>query len=319
MAGQAQRTRWQETMFNLVLIGGADDAVKALSRSIEVGLEDHRRKVVDVKSIESMMAKRVMERDEAGRLRPKVTATGLKREAAARVLDEAEPPLSDRVELASRIVRQAGPARRTVVAALTGPLQAAISQLAEKGNPITQVKMMRACQNLPRIGPIGSLRALLDSPVSWVTNQALILSTSNPDAFGSDLATVIGYDLANGRIATRFPTHVRAAIASQRSGVLVVPRHWPGLLPRKPRASCSGSRRRSSWWHGTTPRGLGSPCGRVSTPPLSSVGPFSPSSAPRKCSGRRFSSAPQGVLPCLYSGFPFGTTPRWRPCSSSAC
>ena len=55
-----------------------------------------------------------------------------------------------------------------VAALLAGPLRGAIGHLAETGNPITQVKMIHACQNLPGVDLFGVLRKLLESPVRWV-------------------------------------------------------------------------------------------------------------------------------------------------------
>ena len=85
--------------------------------------------------------------------------------------------LADRVELASRIVRRCGEARSDVARGLAEPLTAAIAHLAEAGNPITQVKMMLACQNVRGIDLVGVLRKPLESPVRWVRAQAFILRT----------------------------------------------------------------------------------------------------------------------------------------------
>ena len=105
--------------------------------------------------------------------------------------------------------------------------RAAVSLLADHGNPITQVKMMRACQNIPQMDFIESLRKPLNSPINWVRNQALLLiasSQASMKAVGSDLATEIAYDLANGLFLNRLPAYWKAACTSRNLS------HWWSLL-----------------------------------------------------------------------------------------
>jgi NACHT domain len=199
--------RWQETMLNLVLMGGADEGVEQLVQSIDTlagAFENAKAPDSTRISIE-----RVLEKASES----KVAESGAPPELDAEII------LSDRVELASRIVRQCGHGRPSIRTDIGPTIKYAISRLAERGNPITQVKMIRACQNLPDVDLVGALRAPLASSINWVRNEALVLiaeGRSSAGALGSDLATEIGYDLADGLFPARIPTYLKAAHASSR-------------------------------------------------------------------------------------------------------
>lgn len=271
--------RWQETMVNLVLMGGADDALRALAVSINALLllhgyrpappviaapvrtdegeddddedwddddedwndedwydednTDGRGEIEGAKEERGESEGRPGQRSGGDACSPGPVppasegeesrvagdggvgdASGADRPRPGR--GEIETFLADRVELASRIVRQCGAGRPEVVAVLGGSMRNAIEHLAETGNPITQVKMIRACQNLPGIDLLGVLRKPLESSVRWVRAQALILSAASPGsarAVGADPATFMGYDLANGLFLSRIKTYVKAAKA----------------------------------------------------------------------------------------------------------
>jgi hypothetical protein len=135
--------------------------------------------------------------------------------------DEYETVLADRVELSSRIMRQSSSDASSVREALMPPFQEAVDILADHGSPITQVKMLRACQNVPEIPFIEALRKPLNSPINWVRNQALIIiggSQAGARAVGSDLATEIGYDLATGLFPLRLPAYWKAACSAKNRG-----------------------------------------------------------------------------------------------------
>ena len=130
---------------------------------------------------------------------------------------ETETLLADRVELAARILRQSSVSATYLKNTLLKSLRESIQLLANYGSPITQVKMLRSCQNIPDINLIEALRKPLNSPVEWVRGQALILiasSQSSARAVGSEFATELGFDLANGVFPARLPTYFKAVSAS---------------------------------------------------------------------------------------------------------
>lgn len=179
--------RWQETMVNVILMGGGENAIRTLAEAIESAIEKQRRSVERTES-DSELAQR-------------------------------ETVAADRVELASRVVRQAKVSSAPVQTMLAGTLQKAITFFAEHGTPITQVKMMRACQSIPEIDIFQVLRNSLKSPINWVRDQALIIiSSSNRSqrAIGSHFASELGYDLANGMFPLRFFAYCKAATASKQ-------------------------------------------------------------------------------------------------------
>jgi hypothetical protein len=173
--GKLDAPRWQETMINLVLMGGAEEGVEALSRSMT---------------------------------------------SAATVPEAA---LADRVELGARLVRHGMRTSPAVRDLLLPRFQAAVRYWVAYGHPITQVKMLRACQNLPDLDVLTALEPLLRSPVRWVRDQALILLGAAPgegaprrDNLGSEMAV----QLATQQLLPRWRAFVRA-LAAARS-----PRLW---------------------------------------------------------------------------------------------
>jgi hypothetical protein len=146
--------------------------------------------------------------------------------AKAGLPDELEMALADRVEFGSRIIHQLPSAAAPLRAVLMPSIRAAVALLAENGSPITQVKMMRACNNIPELDFIETLRTPLNSKIDWVRNQALVLisSRSGARAVGSDLATEMGYDLANGLFSRRFFAYCTAAARAPQ------PSYWWSLI-----------------------------------------------------------------------------------------
>ncbi|HEX4964419.1 MAG TPA: NACHT domain-containing protein [Thermoanaerobaculia bacterium] len=185
--------RWQETMVNLVLMGGAEEGVTTLADSIkEITPELHQPYEPRWQSLHR----------EEGR------ETRYKRESL----------LGDRVELGARLVRHGASRSQAVRERLRPCLQEAVETIAEQGRPITQVKMMRSCRNLAEIDLQSSLEKLLQSPVKWVRNQALIVlaSQQEPYAGGADFATQMGLALADNSFFARFLAFAKAAKENRR-------------------------------------------------------------------------------------------------------
>jgi hypothetical protein len=244
--------RWQETMVNLILMGGGDDAIRTLAEAIKDKVDPPQTSVLPPnKALNSED-----HRDEKEVLHEEDDDLELKVEGEEEiefeddeeiefeddeeiefeddeVNDELEPNIifkpefspqnetmvADRIELASRIVRQASSSSPLVATTLTETFENAVKFLSEHGNPITQVKMMRACQNVPQVDIFEILQSSLKSPINWVRNQALIIvSSSNrgPLAVGSHFASELGYDLASGTLPLRVKAYIKAAAASKQ-------------------------------------------------------------------------------------------------------
>lgn len=187
-ADKMDAPRWQETLVNLVVLGGGDDAIDVLSSVIAEFVEGERRKREELKGYNDASRAPLMD-------------------------DAAETVLADRIEVASRIARDAS--RTTlVVDKLLPVLRDAVSLLFEHGNPITQVKMIRVAIEVPEPQLIEAARRLLKSEVVWLRNQALIL-TSFSDA---DLPTSIAEDVANGELLPRILTYLKALRNVQQPG-----------------------------------------------------------------------------------------------------
>jgi Cdc6-like AAA superfamily ATPase len=220
--------RWQETMVNVILMGGGEDAIRTLADAIENEIEPATTFLAVASVLNN--PKYALQRYEPApdydptasqdQLDPETRNKQIAEIVASKFSPQAETVVADRIELASRIVRQAGSSSRIADILLTGTLERAVSFLSEYGNPITQVKMMRACQNVPTVDIFEVLQNSLKSPINWVRNQALIIvSSSNrgPVAVGSHFATELGYDLANGLFPLRLKAYVKAAAASRRA------------------------------------------------------------------------------------------------------
>ncbi len=228
--------RWQETMLNLLLLGNEDETVHPLAAAI---VEQTRlcREAVERVRTEREAAEREKKAKEAAEKAARGGAAqagpaGAEEKPADEpeeeipLPDEHEAVLADRVELSSRIMHQAAGAAR-VQEVLMEPFRGAVDLLANHGSPITQVKMMRACHNVPGIDLIEALKKPLNSRVRWVRDQALLLIAASPTgarALGSDLPTEIGYDVANGLALTRLSVYWNAARSGAGRGA------WWGML-----------------------------------------------------------------------------------------
>lgn len=185
--------RWQEMMLNLILMNDESDATNYLAGSIT--------------ELVQYLKEEVQENDYVS---PRYKGKSAKYDLTY----EKESAVADRIELASRILRQVKSGSSPVRKILLLPIQEAIGFLAEKGRPITQVKMMRVCQNVPEIDLIEALRKPLNEGISWVRDQALLLVASSERsarAIGSDFATEMGHDFANGLLLNRLSAYFRAA------------------------------------------------------------------------------------------------------------
>lgn len=127
-------------------------------------------------------------------------------------LYEREARLADRVEFGARLVRHGASSSYTVRDKLSPCLKEAVKFLAGIGKPITQVKVMRACQHLEDVDFLTALEKPLHSPVRWVRDQALILVVAPKSGTPgrSDLVAEMGIDLATGTFLSRWLSFVKA-------------------------------------------------------------------------------------------------------------
>jgi hypothetical protein len=171
--------RWQETLFNLVLMGGGHEALNALDQAIKQGLSQLNEfqragKTLGVAPLETLVA--------------------------------------DRVELASRILQQARQQPDEMFDQLLATFRHAAYWLSDHGNPITKVKMMWAANIVQGIDIFRVARESLASPVSWVRQQALVItSVASGDVGGGTLQEDLLHGFASGRFLNRFSGYVRIA------------------------------------------------------------------------------------------------------------
>ncbi|HWU87456.1 MAG TPA: NACHT domain-containing protein, partial [Kofleriaceae bacterium] len=242
--------RWQEVMINLVLLGHGEVAVRVLADELgeavdarvaawaEFEAEVDRRREQGAAAPEQTAASADATPDvtasEAGEANATASEAGEASKAASKDAVDAERTfpvplveplltaseeilLGDRTELASRLVREASicPA---VTEHLQPVLRRAVGVLIEKGNPVTQVKMMRASVHLADPELHAAMRPLLASDIAWVRAQALILLAEGQREMGVNLASEIGFDLARGSLVASLPSYVKAIVRSHQAG-----------------------------------------------------------------------------------------------------
>jgi hypothetical protein len=132
------------------------------------------------------------------------------------VTPDSELLLADRVELAARIALAGSASRAT--APLMPIVVKSVEFLMVQGNPITQMKMMRACIHLPDPQLLTAIRRPLTSQINWLREQALVLLSASEQRGGANLAAEIGSDFANGVLLARIPAYVRAIRTSHQRG-----------------------------------------------------------------------------------------------------
>ncbi|MCP4156655.1 MAG: SMEK domain-containing protein, partial [bacterium] len=172
--------RWQETLFNLVLMGAGHEALEALGQAISQGIYEFIRF-----------------RDSG------------KKTDAVRV----ETQTADRIELASRVFQQVGNQRGEDFSKLFEPFRKALYQLADVGNPISRVKMMWASGIVSGVDVFRAARYSLVSPVAWVRRQALVITAAVKDVEGGALQEDILHGFASGLFLNRLNGYVRIASA----------------------------------------------------------------------------------------------------------
>lgn len=202
--------RWQETMINLVVMGGGDDAVKALCQEIEKPVGDFTES-----------EKSYQEAKKAFDERKKVYSDSSDQQSLP------EPPLiphfesneelllADRIVLAVRILARKDQRQTQDTDVLRQRMKGAVELMAVNGNPITQVKMMHACQNLPDIDILKALEKPLRSRIHWVRSQVYTLLASAREgtrALGSDLPAEMAYDIATSLFLARWFAYLKAVI-----------------------------------------------------------------------------------------------------------
>jgi hypothetical protein len=193
--------RWQETVFYFIQLSTDPTAIEALRDSIRELIDEHKSWSPPGSGGSARPAE-----DRPGGTSEKSYGDRLK------LLSGVERVLADRVELASRVLRECAPVNSLVDQILSPSVREGMGYLAGTGNPITQVKMIRACLNLRDMPLIEALRGPLRSPIGWVRDQALIAVGSGQavaQAVGSNLTAELAYDLARGSLLKRIRTYVR--------------------------------------------------------------------------------------------------------------
>jgi hypothetical protein len=130
--------------------------------------------------------------------------------------------LADRTEFGLRLFVDCEEKVPAVKEALKPCLDVAVEFLVEKGNPLSQVKMMRACQRILDLDLHSVIEKPLRSPIKWVRDQALLLvalAQSQTRIGKANLATEIGFDLASNEFLRRWPIYAKAAVRMKDTGI----------------------------------------------------------------------------------------------------
>jgi hypothetical protein len=221
--------RWQETMVNLILLGGGQDGARHLSVALDQFVEGFGRVKADARP--ESYAERVA--FEVKRQRRLERGGSRRRTMGARLWDafaalppadtrnpvptetaEAERLAADRCEVAARILRQR--LEVNTENQLKASLSRAAKLLVERGNPTTKIKVVRACAEVSDPTFVDIARQALDSPVRWLRDQTLVLLASSQRALGVDLSAEVAHQLRDGEFLLRLPVFVRAAKRASR-------------------------------------------------------------------------------------------------------
>jgi tetratricopeptide (TPR) repeat protein len=110
-----------------------------------------------------------------------------------------ERDFADRVEFASRVIRELGRERNRIAGHFRDDFENCVNRLATVGRPTTQVKMLWAWNNTADFCSRGALKVPLESEIDWVRGQAIAV-VSNQDGMlgGDDLPSELSIDLAKG-------------------------------------------------------------------------------------------------------------------------
>lgn len=189
---------WQETLVNVAQCDPKSAPVKDL---IEVVDEIRRDFDDDAKNAGDQDAKLTEQTST-----PSV-AVSLKNQAKS----------VSRLELAARVQYEFRNVKDELSIELSNSLEKAATAVAENGNPISQVKILRLAarhQNLDLADPI---HKLLLSPSTWVRNVALNTASivSGKDA-GAKLAEDIAFSFGNYRSLSSFAHRLKASAKSKR-------------------------------------------------------------------------------------------------------
>lgn len=228
--------RWQETLFNLVMMDGGGESLAALVKAIRDGVDDLSglkglKKPADA---ENPFADIVWEDDEGEKSDEDVKPTKEAQPDDPKKIAEAallETLLADRVELASRILQQTwrqqpGEGRDALLSAF----QLAVNWLAEHGNPITKVKMLLAARIVPETDIWGIAHKVRSSEVAWVHQQARTITwaTDRKVEAGElqekdptlSVQGELTYSFASGLFLKRFLNYASISLGLKRRGGL---------------------------------------------------------------------------------------------------
>lgn len=212
--------RWQETLLNYILLSNEENSIKLLAQSIQNDFEGYKI-AIEIKATQ--------EKEKAESKKRKKTNTNTKQENSLLSdqdeeklvninIHDTETLLTDKIELGSRLVKQLGTAgnmKNQIVPLLNESLY----YVAEYGNPVSKGKMLLACQNmLNETDRQIVIKHTIRSKISWIRNQALVLTTRNlkkTDTI-SNFASEVGLGIIKGDIIKNMKTYY---IAARDSGI----------------------------------------------------------------------------------------------------
>lgn len=126
-----------------------------------------------------------------------------------------ERVLTERVTLASRVIRELGQNPAKLPPQFLESYTNSLARLAEQGRPTTQVRMLRAWSTASDVCPLSALDTPLNSEIDWVREQALsVVARLSParTQVDADLRRQLVIDFTNGRLLRRVWAYHKAII-----------------------------------------------------------------------------------------------------------
>lgn len=242
--------RWQETLINLVAIGGQKSGAFAV---LERTLDEANAAFQEIRSTRQVLEK------ELGRIKsvfeamkpigetggeyssPIYSAEDTERRKKLytrqsdiekelenlswRIPSDRESTVADRIVLTAHLIGEAGPSAERVPETLRTKLALAASNVAELGRPTSQVKMLWAWKSSTDVIPMASFHVPLHSSIAWVRNQAILargtLAARRKQGAG-DIGDDLALDFASGDLLSRVRTYWKATEARPPDRVLLV-------------------------------------------------------------------------------------------------
>ena len=202
-SGKLDAPRWQETLVNLVQMGGADEAVDALIDSIAEGAELLRQREFELGSD--------VGRDESRDIAARLTAVTREADAA------------ERIDLAARVARDMPLSNERD--RLEESVRTGVATFLKSEDPNSRAMMLRLIQRSPELGSLAVIQSALADRSVWVREQAYVVASRlSWRASASSIMTELAIAYTNWTLLGRLPRYLKVAakMRSPRAAFIMV-------------------------------------------------------------------------------------------------